>query len=461
MVPLAGASGYRIVPTAPCFIRPKDTGVNPSLATLDLHPLRGDLYNELHSRPFQVLPCPARVTQIAVLTTPNQRRDQFRHLQHLHHLMGFEAPVKEVSCYEKDFGTLRIRREVHMEFTTYTFVNLANDASDPFEATGISPLPEGWLEQLAGQVVAAFHVDVQAVDHGPDQDLPFVRPWFEDLRLVGSSPQEGAARIWGSFRLHSDGFGRFMILNRSLSDSQLGRLTQRVMEIEIYRLMAQLALPLARDIAPRLAHMDEELVDITRSLADNHAIDEPAILARLTTMAARIESFRAQSTFRFSATRAYHQLVLARLQALREDELSGHLTFTEFMTRRLTPAVETCESVSERLEDLSRRVDRASDMMRTRVELAIQSQNQELLSSMDRRSKIQLMMQHTVEGLSVVAISYYLVGLLKLALDSAHDYGLHFDKSLVLGAAIPLVLLAVFLSVRRIHGRFLKMARRQ
>lgn len=435
--------------------------MNPSLQKLDVHPLRSELYNELHSRPFQVLPCPARVTHIALLTTPEQRRAQFRHLQKLHRLLGFEAPVKEISCYEKDFGTLHIRREMHMEFASYTFINRRDAEADPFDETGISHLPEGWLEDLAGQVVAAFHLDLKQVEHGPDEDLSQVRPWFEGLRLVGSSPQEGAARVWGSFRLHSDGFGRFMVFNRQMSDSQLGRLTQRLMEIETYRLMSLLALPLAREISPQLADMDQQLADITQALADNHEIDEPRILARLTDIAARIEAFRAHSTFRFSATRAYHQLVLTRLEELREDELSGHLTITEFMTRRLTPAVKTCESVGDRLEDLSRRVDRASDMMRTRVELAIQSQNQELLSSMDRRSKIQLMMQHTVEGLSVVAISYYLVALLKIGLDSAYDSGLHFDKSLALGLAIPVALLAVWLSIRRIHRRFIRMARKE
>ncbi len=153
--------------------------------------------------------------------------------------------------------------------------------------------------------------------------------------------------------------------------------------------------------------------------------------------------------------------MLTRLEELREDELSGHLTITEFMTRRLTPAVKTCEAVSDRLEDLSRRIDRASEMMRTRVELAIQNQNQQLLSSMDRRSKIQLMMQHTVENFSVVAISYYLIGLLKVALDTIHDAGIEFDKSLVLGVAIPVTLLLVFLGVRAIHHRFIRLAKRQ
>lgn len=436
--------------------------MNPPLTQLDLHPLREELYNELHSRPFHVLPCPAQVTHIALLTTPEQRTAQFRHWQDLHIMLGQPEPMEDVSCYEATFGSLRIRREMHMEFASYTFINLGiGDDHHPFQDTGLSLLPKGWLEKLTGTVVAAFHIDLQQASNGPETDLAQIRHWFEGERLVGSSPWEGKARVWGTFRLHSDGFGRFMVLNRDMSDSQLGRLTQRLMEIETYRLMSLLSLPLAREMTPSLNGMDQQLAVITQSLADNQNIDEREVLADLTNIAARIEAFRAHATFRFSATRAYHQLVLTRLEELREDELSGHLTITEFMTRRLTPAVETCESVKERLEDLSRRVDRASDMVRTRVELAIQSQNQQLLSSMDRRSKIQLMMQHTVEGFSVVVISYYLLALLKLALESADDAGFDVNTSLVLGIAIPVVLGLVFIGVRMIHHRFIRLARRQ
>lgn len=431
------------------------------LEHLDIHPLRDDLYNELHSRPFQVLPTPARVTQMAILTTPEQRREQFRHLQELHRLLGYPVPEEEVGCFEQTFGTLKVRREMHMEFASYTFTNLAESSADPFTETGITPLPEGWLEQLAGTVIAAFHVDIRPSSHDAASDLAFVRQHFEGLRLVGSSPQEGAARIWGTFKLHSDGFGRFMVQNHHMSNSQLGRLTQRLMEIETYRLMSLLALPVAREITPSLNDMDQKLAVITQALAENQDVDEQKLLGELSNIAARIEAFRAHSTFRFSATRAYHRLVLTRLEELREDELTGHLTMTEFMTRRLTPAVKTCEAVSERVEDLSRRVDRASDMMRTRVELAIQSQNQQLLSSMDRRSRIQLMMQHTVEGFSVVAISYYLIGLLKLGLDALYDSGVAFNKTLVLGIAIPVVMALVFLGIRIVHHHFIKMARRQ
>ena len=310
-------------------------------------------------------------------------------------------------------------------------------------------------------MVAAFHIEVRPSSEDVRSELAFMRRHFEGMRLVGSSPLEGAARILGSFQLHSDDFGRFMVLNHKMSNSQLGRLVQRLMEIETYRLMSLLALPLARELTPALNNMDQTMSELTQALADNESLNEQELLAKLTNIAARIEAFRARSTFRFTATRAYYRLVLTRLDELRENEVSGHLTFSEFMTRRLTPAVKTCESVGERLEDLSRRVDRASEMIRTRADLAIQSQNQQLLSSMDRRSRIQLMMQHTVEGFSVVAISYYLISLLKLGMDALDESGIGFNKPLVLGITIPLVMTLVFVGVRRIHHRFIRMARHQ
>lgn len=428
---------------------------------MNIHPLRSLLYDELHSRPFQVIPSPARVTHMALLCNEEQRQAQQAHLQQLYTLFGCPVEPGDRNCYEYDCGSFRMRIEQHTEFTTFTFVNLdIPEGSEPFAVTGLTPLPDDWVKRLPGQVVGAFHVSIEDARQAPEPGLTQVKQAFEGMRLVGSSPQDGDARVWASFRLHSDGFGRMMVINKQMSDSQLGRLTQRLLEIETYRLMALLALPVARQVSPELLKMDSRLAELTRQLAEDEGVNERALLADLTEMAARIESWRARSTFRFGATRAYHDLVLARLEALREDEVSGHLTITEFMTRRLTPAVRTCEATGKRLEDLSRRVDRVSDMMRTRVELGIEQQNQQLLSSMDRRSRIQLMMQHTVEGLSVVAISYYLIGLLKYLFEALYDLGVPLDKSLVTGIAVPVVLLTVWLATRRIHHHFIKLARK-
>jgi uncharacterized membrane-anchored protein len=421
----------------------------------------------LHSRPFQQIQAPASVTHLAVLCPEAERAQQFQHLQALCELLEAPVPEQDSSCFQRDFGALRVRRETHMEFVAYTFIHLeepssaAPDSDAPFARTALSLLPPGWLDQLHGTVVGAFHMAFRYSELEAKQLLPQAKSNFEGMRLVGSSPQQGDALIWTSFRLHSDGFGRFLVYNRGMSPSQLGRLMQRLLEIETYRLLMLLGIPLARSIAPTLGAMDEGLADITRRLSGNSDLDEAVILAELTAMAARVEDFRAHSTFRFSATRAYHELVLKRLEELNEDEVSGHLTLTEFVIRRVTPAVRTCETVDRRLEDLSRRIDRVSDMMRTRVELAIQGQNRALLASMDRRSRMQLMMQHTVEGLSVAAISYYSVGLLKHIITAAHDAGVPVNEELAVGVSVPLVLFSVWFVTRRIHKHFHELAREE
>lgn len=428
---------------------------------IQYHPQLESLYDEMHSRPYQVIPCPARITHFVVLTSDAERDAQFAHLKLLFDVFDQEAPRLDQSNVQFETQTFRVRREVHLEFTAYTFINFDITDEAPFDVTGLAPLPEGWLESLPGVVMANFHLALQRINNEDKGLIQEAKKSFEQQRLVGSSPQGGDARIWTSFRLHSDGYGRFLIGNHGMSDSQLGRLTQRLIEIETYRLMTLLGLPVAKECSPTLAGMDKRLVALTHKLACDDIYSEQSILSDLTDMASQVEAIRAKTAFRFSATFAYYDLVLKRLEELREDEVSGHLTLTEFITRRLTPAVNTCNAVSERLESLSLRIDRVSDMMRTKVELSIQEQNQQLLKSMDSRSKIQLMMQHTVEGLSVAAISYYSIGLVKYLIEAVKPEHLLIDKAQAVGWSVPIVIATVWFVTRRVHRRFHKMAKEQ
>jgi len=427
---------------------------------LDIHPMRDTLYAELHSRPFQVLPSPARISYLVVMVGPEQKQQEFDYFCSLYKYFNGEPPKEDSACYEADFDSIKVRRDKHLEFTTYMIIHtemgtdLASNCN-PFEPNALSLLPLEWVSGIVGTVIAAFHVAIEDARTTLEPELATVKSHFECMRVVGSRPQNGDAQVWTSFQLHSDGCGRFLIYNKNMSDSQLGRMVQRIVEIETYRLMALLALPLARKYSAQLVLMDEKLADTTAYLADaSQELDEEAVLSELIDMAAWVEAARSKTTFRFNATTAYHDLMQNRLEELKEDEVSGHLTITEFISRRLTPAVNTCNATSEHLESLSKRIDRVSDMMRTRVEMSIQSQNQHLLASMDRRSKIQLAMQHTVEGLSVAAISYYTVGLLKVLIDSVYSKGVQFDKSLVVGLSVPLVITCVWFAMRKIHKRF-------
>ena len=426
-----------------------------------MHPLRDALYAELHSRPFQVLPSPARISYLAVIVGADQKQAEFEHFCSLYNHFNGTPPENDSVCFEVDFGAFKVRRDKHLEFISYMIIHTEVDTElGFFDQNALAYLPMEWLSSMPGNTITAFHVSVEDARTIPEPDLALVKSHFEGMRLVGSRPQNGDAQVWTTFQLHSDGCGRFLIYNKRMSDSQLGRMVQRVVEIETYRLMALLALPMARKYNAELVAMDEELAQTTASLSDaTEPLDEQALLSELIDMAAWVEATRSKTSFRFSATRAYHELVLKRLNELKEDEVSGHLTITEFMTRRLTPAVRTCNTAGNHLESLSTRIDRVSDMMRTQVEMSIQSQNQQLLTSMDRRSKIQLAMQHTVEGLSVAAISYYSVGLLKFLIEAVYDKGVHFDKSLVIGLSVPVVVGSVWLATRKIHKRFLLLAK--
>ncbi len=209
---------------------------------------------------------------------------------------------------------------------------------------------------------------------------------------------------------------------------------------------------MARRIAPEVDAMDTQLAAINQQMTSIKGLeDERRLLAQLSTLAARIEQLISDSNFRFSAARAYYDLVMSRLADLREQEVAGLQTFNEFLRRRLTPAFRTCESVSGQLDDLSQRIDRASELLRTRVDLTLEAQNQDLLQSLNQRSKVQLQLQQAVEGLSVAAISYYLVGLVKYMLLSAADMGWIQHAELWVGVSVPVCVFLVWRGVHRLH----------
>lgn len=419
-------------------------------ARLPFHAERDTLFNELHTRPFPVLENGARVSQLALLHEGASVAAEYAHLQRLCGHYGILPPAAGISCYIQHFGAFELRWERHNEFSTYTFIHV-DGAAQPFARTALSLLPPDWLAALPGRVISGLHVEVAAMPATmPAADE--VRAHFEGQRLISSWVLSRSARLWTAYRLHSDGLGRILVLNDRLNPCQLGRLVRRLLEVETYRMMVLLAFPVARQLAPELAVMDRQVAAINAEINAIRGLDdERRLLGELSTLAARIEHLRAGTNFRFSAARAYFELVLSRLEGLREQEEPGMQTFNEFLPRRLKPAFRTGEAVSGLIDSLAARIDRASELLRTRIDLALEAQNQDLLQSMNRRAQLQLQLQQAVEGLSVVAISYYLVGLIKYLAGSLHELGWLRQPELVAGLSVPLCLLLVWRGVRRLR----------
>ncbi len=412
------------------------------------HPLRGILHGEVHARPFLPINPPERVSHIAMLSGEGGEKADREHLSKLCYLFGVPAP-HDSSYFYYDFGPFRLKWERHTEFCTYTFFRQGAFETS-FEDPAINNVPEDWLNGIPGERLVAVHVAVNA-EESPERNVEDISLLIGSDNLVASFVSAGA-RVWTDFHLHGNGFGRILVCDRGLAPKQVGRLVQRLLEIETYRMMALLAFPLARQCAPKVTQFDRELADIIERMEGISTIDDKRdLLLQLTGLAARAERLAAGTSYRFSAALAYHALVNNRIEDLREERLEGFQTIGEFMERRLAPAIRTCESAANRQAVLAERVVRSSNLLRTSVDIDMEEQNRGLLSSMNRRAKQQLRLQQTVEGLSVAAISYYVVSLVGYAAKAAHEAGMPVDVDVARGLSIPVVIFLVWLGVRQVH----------
>ncbi len=422
----------------------------------DNHPERFQLANEVHARPHEPLRAPERASYLAVLLDPAERASEHAHVAALCERHGVHAPPADAIHFATALGAYRLRWERHTEFSSYTFFR-PGAAAQWFAEPAVRLVPAEWLRAIPGRTIVALHADL--VERArPMPGASEIAAAFGGNYVIGSGVGEGAGAAFTDFRVHADGFGRLLVIDRELSRYQAGRTLQRLFEIETYRMMALLALPIARRISPRLLEMERELAQVAAALAQGTGGDE-ALLEQLTHLAANVESAIGESRYRFGATRAYHDLVNSRIGELRERRLPGTQTIREFMSRRLAPAIATCESAERRLLELSERVARASALLATRVGVARERQNQDLLASMDRRASLQLRLQETVEGLSVAAITYYVVSLVGYAAKALEAAGVRINPAVAIGVAIPVVAVLAGLGVRYVRRRIARAER--
>lgn len=420
------------------------------------HPQREALTREVHARPFAPLFPPERATHIATVSGEGGAASDRAHLLRLCERLNVQAPPVESNHAFIDFGGFRLKWERHGEFCTWTFF-VRGPFADPFSPAAVAAVPADWLASLPGERLVATHIAIEPRERAERtaHDLP---AGFAREVLAGSRLAEGLGVAWTDFRLHDDGYSRILVQDRGFVDPwQAGRMVQRLLEIETYRLMALLGLPVARAAGPRITAVDRELTAITEEMgvlrdasADPGA--ERRLLERLMALAVEIERVTASADYRFGAARAYHALVEARIAELREQRAdAGVPTIGEFMERRFAPAMRSCTATATRLQLLADRLARAGTLLRTRVDIALEAQNQQVLASMDRRARLQLRLQQTVEGLSVAAISYYVIGLIGYASRALEAGGLRIHHDLVTGLAIPLVVGLVWLGIRRLR----------
>ena len=421
-------------------------------------PLRAQLHNEVHARPPARIRLPAMVVYVAVLNEGITREAECQHLRQLPGQQHLRPQDLQTNFLRLRFADHTLKWERHSEFTRYAIVQalpeqalLGFSEPDLLQAVVVDA---AWLSAIPGRTFAAIKLVMVCGDlTDPQSALEFGKRWFGNRAIVASLMGGGHSCVVTDFRLRDSGYERMLVIAPpGTSESRAGRISQRLLELETYRLMALRGLPVAKALAPAIAEDESTLADITTQLESRQASDQD-LLDHLVGLASRVERATAEHVYRFSATQAYAALVEERIAELREKPIPGTQTVGEFMRRRLTPAIATVAATAQRLSSLAQRVERSSGLLRTRVDIATELHNRQLLEKLTRGQDLQLRLQTTVEGLSIAAISYYVISLALYAGKSAKALGLPVNPEIAAGALIPVVLWVTWRTTRRIHEK--------
>jgi uncharacterized membrane-anchored protein len=324
--------------------------------------------------------------------------------------------------------------EQHAEFFTVTWVVPCEDELRNWTAlpSALSETIEPHLPKLINSVQIMVASDSEC--HQNLENYSFRDPCGS---VIGGSD----AVVWSDFRLCPEGANRFLFINKGLNAYRQGRMIRRLLEIETYRMMASLSLPVARTLSARLNDFDKALVDLSRRNAELQPGEAKALLADIT-----------KHRHRFSATQAYAQLVFERLAELRESHVGGYQRLGVFIDRRFKPTVRYCAATEQRLEQLAKSVANLGDLLLARVQVEMEEQNAEILKSLNARADSQVKIQHAVEGLSIIAITYYLLNLFKMSYLGLHALGLDVASRtaiLFMGPVAAVALLAILFRIRK------------
>ena len=424
-----------------------------NLTVFKLHPQRGAVLGEVHARPFTRLTAPLGVLRLAFLNQGDAVEIDRQNLAAFCAARGLAAPEPSAKHHQVTIGAILLRWEQHSEFTTFTWIWSREASAQPFGATHeeLAPLVRA-LPQV-GQLLVAVRLEVEQTADAPMR----AEQLFEKSSLAMAKVRSGPAVVASDFRADEQGFVRILVCNEGLSPGRLGALVQRVLEIETYRTLALLGLPAALALAPSVDHIGQRLVEVLEEMqgAEDLKLNNH-LLTELTALAASLERGAAGSLFRFGASRAYYEIVQARLAVIEGGEIAGYPTWSSFLARRMAPAMRTCATMEDRQANLSVKLARAADLLRTRVDVELEEQNRDLLRSMNERTRLQLRLQSTVEGLSVAAIRYYVVSLFGYLAKGAHDAGLHIEPSYATAIFVPIAISVIWIITHNIRRRHLK-----
>lgn len=425
------------------------------LASFKLHPERKAVLGEVHARPFASLVSSLGMVRFVFLAKGDDAANDRRRFIEFCRQHKVTPPEPSAKHHQIEFGPVALRWEQHSEFATFTWIWSTTNSLAARQFGDVHDSAQSLIRALsqAGELLAAIKLEAER-DTCPTERAEQI---FEKSSLAMVNVKGGASVVASDFRTDDKGFTRILVHDRGLTPHDLGALVQRLLEIETYRSLALLGLSTALELGPSVDRIDRRLVEVLEEMqgaeglkVNNHLLQE------LTALAVSFEKDVAGSLFRFGASRAYNELVQSRLSIVEGESVADYPTWSAFLARRMAPAIRTCATMEERQANLSDKLARAADLLRTRVDVEIEQQNRDLLRSINERTRQQLRLQSTVEGLSVGAIGYYVVSLFAYLAKGAQDVGLHVEPASVTAAFVPIAVGVIWLVSYNVRKRHLK-----
>ena len=228
------------------------------------HELRQTITNELHARPYRSLAPSCSIFFFAKYTGAGKKQDKLAFTALQKFCIAYEIPCPSSHCkhFVADLADFQFKWERHSEFTTYSAIK-HNINHILFSATPPSEIID-FLSESEGKLLCATHLCIHnASDKYTQQDI---LSCFKKSSTVTAKIASNEAQVWTDLRLQPDGFNHILLLNQALKPMKMGRVAQRLLDVNVYRHLALLTFPIAQAFAPQLADIDKKLTQLLNQM---------------------------------------------------------------------------------------------------------------------------------------------------------------------------------------------------
>ncbi|MGE3152887.1 MAG: DUF3422 family protein [Nitrospiraceae bacterium] len=421
----------------------------------------GERIRELHERPkmplAEWLRAPAHVHHHAyrMVDPPTQRpasREEFTAL-----LEAFQVPMEARSIRER-FGygvnvavtgdRLIVVWQTHTEYYSYQIWHLP-PPSQSNVAFGPIAFPQ-YRFPITPLGVEVCRLDIVLTEERlPDNET--LRQRFPGPLLYGSRILDEETSLITSFAHDEHDRERYFVSVASPRSrhSSVQEVVDAIVRIETYYHLLLMQKPLfsaAVDQVYRFeqVHLKQREI-ITTRIGGADSLTLQRWLNALTEDLLKTNRLAGRLHSEFSGSVPYDRIVHTTITALGEQTLSTYRPISDYVLSGITGVAEGYQQLLKRIDTLRSGFEGIISIIRARVDLMLEAQNLTLLRSVDKTTKSQVMLQNTVEGLSVIVIAYYLSGLAGYLFKGLSEVGWLRNASVASAVFVPIAVGLAFL----------------